>query len=45
MTLPPGGDVRQVAPAPRQVQDGSVGGGQRLQVADHARQPQHLVTQ
>ena len=39
------GDVRQVARPPRQVQGGRVGGGQRLQVVDHAGQPQHLIAQ
>jgi len=40
-----GGDVGQIAAAQAQLQGGRVGGGQGLQFADHAGQPQHLVTQ
>jgi hypothetical protein len=40
-----GGDVRQVGAAPLQVQAGRVGGGERLQVVDHAGQPQYLIAQ
>jgi hypothetical protein len=38
------GDVRQVLAAQPQVEGSRVGGGQRLQVASHARQ-QHLIPQ
>ncbi len=40
-----GGGVGQVTAAPRQVQRGGIRGGQRLQVADHPRQPQDLIAQ
>ena len=35
----------QVATLPGQAQGGGFGGGQRLQVADHLGQPQHLIAQ
>jgi trehalose 6-phosphate synthase len=40
-----GGQAGQVAALPRQVERGGVGGGQRLQVTHHPRQPQDLVAQ
>ena len=40
-----GGEVGQVAGLAGQVQGGGVSGGQVLQVANHPRQPQHLIAQ
>jgi hypothetical protein len=39
------GQPGQVGRLARQVERGRVAGGQRLEVTDHARQPQHLVPQ
>ena len=39
------GDIGEVVPLARELEDGGIGSGHRLQVVHHAGQPEHLVVQ